>query len=103
MMNRPLSTALRSPSSSGMPLPGSHPSLYQKTKRKSRPSQNTGAETPMSAKIMPARSNHDRRLIAEMMPIGIPIASQTTAAPNARTRVTGTRSLITSQTGALFP
>ena len=78
-------------SSGGMPLPGNHWSLYQKTYNDSSPSQKTGAETPMSAKTMPARSKIDRGLIAETIPMGMPIASQSTAAPSARVAVTGTR------------
>jgi hypothetical protein len=90
-MNRPAITAWIMFSSGGMPLPGNHWSLYQKMYNPSSPSQKTGAETPMRAKIIPARSKMDRGLIAETIPMGRPIASQTTAAPSAKVAVTGTR------------
>ena len=102
-MNLPSRTACPTLSSSGIPLPGSQPSLNQKTYRNTRPSQNTGADTPMSAKIMAPRSSHVRRLMAEMMPIGMPIESHTMAAPNASVSVTGNRLLISSHTGTWLP
>ena len=62
-------------------------------------SQNTGADTPMSAKTMALRSQTLPFLTAEMMPIGIPTRVHRTAAPTARAIVTGRRLKISSFTG----
>jgi hypothetical protein len=66
--------------------------LNQKKNRNSCPSQNTGADTPNSAKSIPARSRADRGFVAEAIPMGIPMSSHVAAAPRARVIVTGSRS-----------
>ena len=85
------------------PTPNHSSNLNQKKYRSSWPSQNTGIETPISAKSMPARSQNDPRLTPETMPIGIPRASQMTAAPMASVIVTGSRRRDLSFTGTKLP
>ncbi len=58
------------------------------------PSQYTGAETNTSEIPIVVRSRMLRRLIAEMIPTGMPIASQMTTAPTVSDRVAGSRSAI---------
>ena len=86
----------------GIPDGGAHPNLNQKIYRNRYPSQNTGAETPINAKTIVVRSRAVPRRTAEMMPIGIPIRTQITAAPTARVIVTGSREKISSFTGTKF-
>jgi hypothetical protein len=52
---------------------------------------------------MPARSQKDPFFTAETIPIGMPIASQMTAAPSARVIVTGRRRNSSSFTETKFP
>src|SRR5207342_1799486 len=101
-MNRPESTACHTDSPIGMPDGGAHPNLNQKMYRNRYASQNTGADTPMSANTMDVRSQTLPRLTAEMIPIGIPIRTQVIAAPTARVIVTGRRLKISSFTGTKF-
>ena len=84
----------------GMPLPGARCNLNQKMNRSTYASQNTGAETPNSAKSIPTRSASDLFLMAETMPMGRPINSQTTPAPTASMIVTGSRPMISVLTGS---
>ena len=51
---------------------------------------------------MATRSSSVPRLIAEMIPIGMPISSHTTAPPTASETVAGSRSKIVSRTATLF-
>ena len=51
---------------------------------------------------MAMRSRSVPRLMAEMIPIGIPISSHTTAPPIASEAVAGRRSKIVSRTAMLF-
>ena len=80
-------------------MPPVQPSLRQKMKSAIRPSQNTGAEMPKSAKPIAARSTIDRRLTAESTPMPTPTTSQMIAAPKISQSVLGARSLIWSLTG----
>jgi hypothetical protein len=67
-----------------------------------RPTQYTGAEIASSAPPMARRSMIVPRLIAEMMPIGMPTSSHTTAPPTASEIVAGKRSKMVSRTATLF-
>ena len=67
-----------------------------------RPSQYTGAEMATSAVPIAARSRSVPRLIAEMIPIGMPISSHTIAPPMASAAVAGRRSKICWLTETLF-
>src|SRR5215510_13861217 len=98
-MNRPCSTASHTDSPMGIPEGGAHCNLNQKMYMNRYASQKTGAETPMSANTIDARSMKLPRLTAEMMPIGIPISTQVMAAPTASAIVTGSRLKISSFTG----
>ena len=93
-MNLPASTAWITVSLIGMPLPGSMPSLNQNTYRNRYASQNTGAETPNRAKSIPARSANEPRLMAETIPMGMPISNHRIAEPIVRASVTGSRDQI---------
>ena len=81
------------------PVPGDQRSLNQNSHRPISPSQNTGAATKNSANPIAARSVKVRLLIAEMMPMGMPMASQIRAAPKASWTVTRTRPKNWSLTG----
>ena len=59
-----------------------------------RPSQYTGIETKNSAVPIALRSSHVRRLIAEMIPTGIPISNHRITAPTVSESVAGNRSFI---------
>src|ERR1051326_8958226 len=76
------------------PLPAAMWSLNQNTYRKIRPNQNTGADTPNRANPMASRSNFDRGLRADRMPLGMPIRIHTTAAPSASYTVTSSRDMM---------
>jgi hypothetical protein len=80
-------------------VPGEIPSLYQNSHSAIRPSQNTGADTKNRANSIDARSIREPRLIAETMPMGMPMHSQTRAAPTASEMVTQIRSKSRSFTG----
>src|SRR5581483_11689478 len=99
---RPFRTDTQIDSPGGMPLEGRIPSLNQKMYRARSASQKTGADTPKRAKIMPARSTALRGLIADTIPIGIPMRSRMIAAPTARGIVTGSREEMSSRTGTWF-
>ena len=73
--------------------------MYQNVYKRSCASQKIGIDTPMIAKIMDARSATDLRFTPEMMPMGMPRSSQSTAAPIARTAVIGMRRASSSFTG----
>ena len=68
--------------------------------RTTRPSQKSGIETPISATPIEPRSSSEPRLIAEMIPTGIPSSSHSTAAPTVSDSVAGSRFLIRPSTGA---
>jgi hypothetical protein len=55
-----------------------------------------------SAPPIASRSSSVPRLIAEMIPIGMPISSQVTAPPTASEAVAGRRSKMVSRTATLF-
>lgn len=61
-----------------------------------------GADTPISAKTIPDRSQMLPRRTAETIPIGIPSSSQQMAAPAASAIVTGRRLKISCFTGTKF-
>jgi hypothetical protein len=58
-----------------------------------------GADTKNRAKPIETRSTAERRLTAEMTPIGMPMQSQISAAPTASWMVMGSRSSSRSRTG----
>ena len=76
--------------------PTSDANRYSATK----PSQKTGAEMNASDVTIVVRSRTDLRMIAEMIPIGIPIKSQKTTAPATKRAVAGSRSKMIVFTGA---
>ena len=68
--------------------------------RTTSPNQNTGIDTNTSAMPIALRSSRVPRLIAEMIPIGIPASSHTIAAPTVSDRVAGSRLVIRLRTEA---
>ena len=81
------------------PVPrASNPSFFQNMKSAISPSQNTGAETPKSAKPIANRSEAEPRRSAEITPIVTPMMTQMIAAPSASAIVRGMRSLISWST-----
>ena len=69
--------------------------------RPTSPRKNTGAEMKVRLVIIVTRSSTVRRLIAEMMPTGIAIASQITTEPTTSQTVAGRRSKMIVLTGVL--
>src|SRR5579859_6861548 len=83
--------------------PGKRPILpyeVENKNRTTRPNQKTGIDTNTSAIPIAVRSSSEPRLIAEMIPIGMPASSQTIAAPIVSDSVAGSRSLIRLRTDA---
>ena len=61
-----------------------------------------GRETPAKAMVIAIRSKTEPRFSAEMTPVVTPATSQITAAPRASDAVTGSRRVISFQTGWLL-
>ena len=80
---------------------GTRPTSWANRYSATSPSQKTGAEMNARLVTIVVRSSSDLRLTAQMIPTGIPIASQITTAPVTRKTVAGRRSRMISCTGLL--
>ena len=78
---------------------GNQPSFTEKNRMSSRPSQKTGIEIPIRPRIIVKLSKKEYCLVAEMMPIGIPIRMAIIMAARDRRIVDGKALVISFMTG----
>jgi hypothetical protein len=83
------------------PEEGSQPRYTEKNRISKRPSQKTGMEIPIMAKIMLMESNQEYCFVADIIPKGIPIKIAINMERAASLRVTGKAVSISWETGLL--